>query len=166
MVKHLILLRHAKSSWNDNRIDDHERPLDERGKKDAPAMARWLREQQLTPDHVYCSTAKRTQATIDLMSEEWNPVPIVEFVSELYLARAGVYLSMASRFSNQVKCGMLVGHNPGIEIFVGQIAEEIDHMPTCAMAVLHVNIPSWGDLTKVGTRAFRLERFQSPKSSD
>ena len=166
MAKHLILLRHAKSSWNDSRSDDHDRQLNERGKKDAPVMARWLREQNLTPDHVYCSTAARTRATLKLMNEEWTPTPVVEYVPELYLARASVYLSTASRFSNQVNCGMLVGHNPGIEIFAGQIADEIDHMPTCAVAVLKAEIESWSDLEKVGTKAFRLELFQTPNSID
>lgn len=159
----LIVMRHAKSSWENANATDHQRPLNEQGRAAAPRMARWLAEHNWLPDLIVSSNARRTIETTELLLTAWGKPIDVSYTQSLYLAPAEAYLAEASRFSDSVQCGLLVGHNPGVSILVGKVDEEIDHMPTCSAAVFKLAADDWRDLARLGVSGLRLVAFQAPK---
>ncbi len=106
----LILLRHAKSAWPD--VDDHERPLADRGLRDAPKAGRWLRESGHIPDQVICSTARRTRETWRLASAELDTSPPVDFDERLYDAYVEEVMDIVHATPDSVRRLLLVGHEP------------------------------------------------------
>lgn len=159
----LIVMRHAKSSWENANATDHQRPLNEQGRSAAPRMARWLAAHDWLPDSIVCSNAQRTLETAELLLSTWGKAIDVAYTQRLYLAPAEAYLAEASRFPDSVHCGLLVGHNPGVSILAGKVAEEIDHMPTCSAAVFRLTVDHWNELERLGVAGLRLVAFQAPK---
>jgi phosphohistidine phosphatase len=171
----LTLLRHAKSSWGDPALDDHDRPLAERGKKAAPDMGTALAAMGLRPDLVICSSAARARATLDLVLGKLGaPVPQVIYDDGVYMATPErllarlhrIGLSETGQIPHRV---MLVGHNPGLEelalLLVGSGAANdrarmAEKFPTAALAVISFNADSWG---LIAPGAGRLEHFLTPK---
>ncbi|WP_328884936.1 SixA phosphatase family protein [Streptomyces sp. NBC_00316] len=151
--RRLVVLRHAKSAWPDD-VPDHERPLAPRGRRDAPAAGRWLRESDCVPDLVVCSTASRTRQTWDLVSDELDAITPVIHDARVYQASAGELLGVVRDIPARVRTLMLVGHNPGVQDLVLMLAGEADgsalertraKFPTSAIAVLCLPGP-WPDL--------------------
>lgn len=159
----LIVMRHAKSSWENANAVDHQRPLNEQGREAVPKMAKWLAEHEWLPDLIVSSNAQRTIETTEGLLNVWGKPIEVSYTRSLYLAPAEAYIEEASRFPESVHCGMLVGHNPGVSILVGKVDEEIDHMPTCSAAVFKLAVGHWGELTRCGVGGLRLLAFQAPK---
>lgn len=159
----LIVMRHAKSSWENANATDHQRPLNDQGRTAAPKMARWLDEHGWLPDSIVSSNAQRTVETAELLLSTWGKAIDIAYTQRLYLAPAEAYLAEASRFPDSVHCGMLIGHNPGVSILVGKVAEEIDHMPTCSAAVFRLVVDHWSELVRLGVGGLRLVAFQAPK---
>lgn len=159
----LIVMRHAKSSWENANATDHQRPLNEQGREAAPKMAKWLADHDWLPDCIVSSNARRTMETTDLLLSTWAKAIEVSYTQRLYLAPAEAYLAEASRFPDSVRCGMLIGHNPGVSILVGKVDEEVDHMPTCSAAVFRLTGDHWSDLARQGVGGLRLVAFQAPK---
>jgi len=112
-MRQLLLLRHAKSSWDDPKLSDHARPLNVRGRQAAGAMARAMRELGLAPDLVLVSSARRTLQTLDAL-EPWDETPLIEPMDALYLAPAIEMLEVLRRVQPVVRSLLLVGHNPGL----------------------------------------------------
>lgn len=111
----LILLRHAKSSWDDSELEDIARPLSERGTKAALRIGNWLAEQDLGSDLVLCSTAVRTRATLMLALRAFPEAdPVIIYREELYCAPAEAILADLHRVEDRVSRVMVVGHNPGM----------------------------------------------------
>ena len=108
-MKTLLILRHAKSSWRDESLVDHDRPLNERGKRDAPRMGRLMRAQDLEPDAVICSTAKRARKTADKAIKASGYETCVELRDELYHAPPNVYIDVLRGQVDQRQCVMVVG---------------------------------------------------------
>lgn len=143
MGKRLILMRHAKSSWDDPRLDDHARPVNSRGERSARAMGDWLRRKGHVPDLVLSSDARRTRETAALLGFDAE----ARFTERLYHASAGMMLEVLRGASGN--CVLMIGHNPGI----GDFAERIVSMPpehprffdypTCATLVSDVPQASW-----------------------
>ena len=98
-MKTLLILRHAKSSWKDASLADHDRPLNKRGKRDAPRMGRLLQEQDLVPDRIISSTAKRARNTAKAVAKACNCKDKVELTSEFYHAGPGAYLAVLQNVS-------------------------------------------------------------------
>ena len=111
-MRHLMLLRHAKSSWDDPALSDHARPLNARGRRAAAAMARALREDGLRPDLVLVSSARRTLQTLEALG--LAPGPQVEPTDELYLAPWTTMLEVVNRAPDSAGTVLLIGHNPGL----------------------------------------------------
>jgi len=110
----LLLLRHAKSSWDDPKLPDHSRPLNARGKYAAANVGRVLRHMQLTPDRVLVSSARRTLQTLEQL-EPWDGSPRVEILDGLYLASARVILDVVRQVPPETERLLVVGHNPGLQ---------------------------------------------------
>ncbi|SHG77697.1 SixA phosphatase family protein [Cognatishimia maritima] len=142
MTKRLILMRHAKSAW-DQPGPDHDRPLNTRGQNSAEAMGNWLRENGYVPDAVLSSSAKRTRETFDRLGFD---VPS-RFERRLYLPTSEEMLSELRKES--AACVLMLGHNPGIAEFAERLLSETpEHdrfyaYPTCATTVMDFDIVDW-----------------------
>jgi phosphohistidine phosphatase len=146
-MKTLLLLRHAKSSWRDESLADHDRPLNDRGKRDAPRMGRLLKAQQLVPDIVVCSTAKRARKTATRVLEASGYNVALELREELYHAPPNVFIEMLQGQQDDHQCVMLVGHNPGMEDLLALVTRRFETLPTAALAQVELPIDRWRDLT-------------------
>jgi phosphohistidine phosphatase len=112
----LLLLRHAKSSWDDTRLDDRERPLTQRGRRAAAAMRQAMHELGLAPDLVLVSPARRALQTLDEL-EPWDDTPLHEQVEALYLATPAQLIGVLHDVPETVRSVLLIGHNPGMHDF-------------------------------------------------
>ena len=169
MSKTLLVMRHAKSSWKQPGLTDHQRPLNKRGLGDAIRMARWLFDQDLVPQHIFHSSAVRTTMTSTLMNERFEalktpPVSITE-VDELYLARWKVYIKeLSTRLPpDEADTVMVLGHCPGVEDLVEALTDQWVTMPTATIARLSYNEDSWTKLKKNHKKHFQLEDLWLPK---
>lgn len=160
-MKTLLILRHAKSSWGDEELDDHERPLSKRGKRDAPLIGRLLRDQGLLPDLIVSSTAKRAHRTAKLVAESSAYGGEIWLTQELYAAPAATILEVIRTLPNHAQCILVVGHNPGLEELLEILTGETITLVTASLACLNLPIESWEDLNS-DTRA-ELTHVWKPK---
>jgi len=147
-MKQLFVLRHAKSSWNHPELDDHDRPLNKRGERDAPRMGRLLLEQTLLPDRIVSSTAARARATAEIVAEACGYGRQVVLTRELYLATPGDCLALLAQIPVEDESVMLVGHNPGTEELVELLTGRAERMPTAALARIALPIDAWRSATR------------------
>lgn len=160
-MKTLLLFRHAKSSWKDESLADHDRPLNKRGKKDAPRMGEWLHEQGLHPDIVLSSTAARARETVQLALEAAGLENEIEFREELYAFEPGAYLNALASVADTSDQVMIVGHNPAMEELLTGLTGEHQEMPTAALAQIELPIEEWKEIS-FGMHA-RLVNLWHPK---
>lgn len=160
-MKTLLLLRHAKSSWADDRLADFDRPLNDRGRQDAPRMGRLLRQEGLVPDLIIASPAKRAASTAKRAADAAGYEGQIRYAPELYMAEPQVYLSVAHQTDDTVSTLMLVGHNPGIEECVSLLSGGDEPMPTAALACFRLPIDRWADLDAQGS--YELAGVWRPK---
>ena len=149
----LLLLRHAKSSWDDPGIDDYDRPLTKRGTKAAAAIGQYIDRSGLAPSLVLCSSAVRTRATLTLVMREVDAAaPNVVFDEAFYLAPADVLLGRLRECEAKHKTVMIVAHNPGIHALALELSGDgpRDHLnelamqfPTAALAHLKFRVATW-----------------------
>ena len=166
----LLLLRHAKSSWDDAGIEDHERPLNLRGRAAAAALRQAMQDIGLSPDLILVSTARRTRETLDAL-EPWDERPLIELAAGLYLATPERLLETVNAVPVTVRSLMLVGHNPGLHEFALQlVGESLTHanpdmhrlaagLPTGCLLEFNVAV-QWSELRPGGAR---LQRFLAPR---
>ena len=150
-MKTLLVLRHAKSSWNDPALDDHERPLNKRGRRDAPRMGELVREYGLIPDVIISSDAVRARLTAEAVAEAARYAGEILLDPHLYLACPADILSLLTAVRENAGTVMIVGHNPGLETLVEQLTGERQDLPTAALAQIGLPIDQWLDL-KLSTR--------------
>ena len=146
-MKTLLVLRHAKSSWNDPALDDHERPLNRRGRRDAPRMGELVREYGLMPDVVISSDAVRARLTAEAMAEALHYAGEILLDQHLYMASPDDIFSLLRRVRQNAETVMIVGHNPGLEELVEQLTGARQDLPTAALAQIVLPIDRWRDLT-------------------
>lgn len=168
-MRQLLLLRHAKSSWDDTRLPDRDRPLNQRGRHAAARMRQAMHELGLVPDVVLVSTARRTLETLDSL-EPWDDAPLVEPLDLLYLATAPQMLAALHGVAETVRSVLLIGHNPGMHDLAlslispsarsGAAAQRLeDGFPTGALAEFSVPGPWW----QLDSGGARLVRFLTPR---
>lgn len=151
-MKTLLVLRHAKSSRDDPALDDHERPLNERGRRDGPRVGQLVRQHRLTPDLIISSDAVRARRTAEAVAEAAQYAGEILLDPSLYLASPADIVAVL-RTVQAPKTGtvMIVGHNPGLEGLVAQLTGEEQDLPTAALAQIVLPIDRWRDL-KMSTR--------------
>ena len=145
-MKTLLVLRHAKSSWDDAALDDHERPLNKRGRRDAPRMGELVREHGLIPDVVISSDAVRARLTAEAVIEAARYAGAILLDRRLYLAGPADILSLLRTVGEKAETVMIVGHNPGLEELVAQLTGDWQDLPTAALAQIILPIDRWRDL--------------------
>ena len=149
-MKKLFIIRHAKSdqSFFGN---DFERPLNERGKADAPVMAKRLHEKIAKPDALVASPAARAKRTAELFAETLDiPLKEIVFISALYHAPSEVFYEVVAGLPDEQETVAVFSHNPGITHFVNSLNTgiQIDNMPTCAIFAVSADITSWSGFAK------------------
>lgn len=154
-MKRLYLLRHTKSSWRDEDLPDHDRPLAPRGRRAAPAIGVYLRDHGAVPDLVLASSARRTRETWDLVSLMLGKPPPVQYEDKLYLASAEELLARLRKIAPGEATVLLVGHNPGLQELAHQLYGEGDSVaharlkgkfPTGGLALYEFDIERWSEL--------------------
>ena len=164
-MKRLYLLRHAKSSWDDDRLSDVERPLNKRGLRDAPMMGQRLHAGGFLPERIVSSGAVRAEATALAVAREIGYQPAgIKREDALYLAGPATLLKIVRRSDDSLGSLMLVGHNPGMTDFANSLSDlRIDNLPTCGLFCVDFSVGYWRDVTP-GTGA--LVCFDYPKKHD
>jgi phosphohistidine phosphatase len=166
-VRRLIVARHAKAAWPEG-VPDLQRPLAERGRRDAPRAGRWLAGSGLVPDRVICSPAARTRETFALISSAWDSAPPVDYDERVYAAGISALLAVVRGAPPTARALMVVGHNPGMQGLTLALAGDGDpealaraqeKYPTCAIAVLEIP----GTWSSVGPGSAVLDRFVVPR---
>jgi phosphohistidine phosphatase len=145
--KTLLVLRHAKSNWNDNSLTDHERPLNKRGRNQGSKMGKLLKELDLIPDYILSSTAKRAIDTSELIVEFSGFKGKINSDSSLYHQTSEQYIKVLADIPDIYSKVLIVGHNPSIENLIEKLTNRIELMKTCYLARIDINIKSWKDIT-------------------
>ena len=143
MELRLIIMRHAKSSWSSGASSDHDRPLNKRGKRDAPRVAEHLAQIGWVPDRVCSSTSQRTRETWERMTDAFDDDTEVEFSSRLYHGGVGALLDELISCPSDVDTLLVLGHNPGWEHAVEWLSGDAERMTTANAALLSGEFDSW-----------------------
>ena len=159
-MKKLLLLRHAKSSWDDPALRDFERPLNKRGTKDAPRIGKYIAKRKIKPDLVISSPAERARQTTALVAKAAKIKSEVRYDKRIYEASTEQLLGILGEIEDGVNEVLLVGHNYGIEDLVELLTGEVHHMPTAALALITLDTDNWESISR---RTNRLEWLVKPK---
>lgn len=146
-MKNLLLMRHAKSSWKDDSLKDHERPLKKRGRKDSMRMARVIVDNNLTPDLILSSTAVRARETVEILAKELAYPGQILFSDELYMGEPQDYVNALREINEDPNTVMIVAHNPGLEAYLQIIDGEIESVPTACLGHLVLVLDAWQDIS-------------------
>ena len=176
MTKKLILLRHAKSYWGENgrfqfKGDDHDRPLNERGRKTKKLMSQYFLDKNISVDFIFSSTAKRATETLLPFKNKLISHFGYETHKKLYTFNYYDLLTFTKRIEDKYQNIMLISHNPSIQNFCLEYVknqknnQDFENLkqkfPTCAVAILSSNAKNWSSIDKKG---FKLKKFIIPKS--
>jgi phosphohistidine phosphatase len=150
MKRTLILVRHAKSSWDGIDLPDMERPLADRGKRDAPMMGKRLAKQQAKPDLILSSPARRALATAQIIAKELGyKTKDIAVDDRLYASQPETLLAVIGELNDKLKCVMLFGHNPEFSELAHRLSSDITLLPTCAFAQFTFDTKSWSTIGDV-----------------
>lgn len=159
-MKTLLILRHAKSSWDDPSLSDFDRPLNERGLKTAPFIGQVLAENDLQPDAILSSPAQRAMQTARMVKESGNLTAEPEFNDKIYEASQFQLLEVLSEVPPETGMLLLVGHNPGMEGLLKLLTGEKQSIPTAGLIKISLNIDNWSEIREdTGT----VEMFIKPR---
>ncbi len=162
-MKNLVIIRHAKSSWDDPLLNDHQRPLADRGLRDAPKMGNRLKKKGIIPDAMISSDAERAKATALITAESLDfPKEKIRFTPYLYHASASDMLSEIKKTADSVHTLFVFGHNPGENDLIWKLGGEIDNLPTSGQFGFKFDVNSWSD---IGKKNAKFWFFDYPKKS-
>lgn len=145
-MKTLLLMRHAKSSWKDPSIPDHDRPLAKRGLRDAQRMGELLGERELSPQRIISSSATRSAETARIIHDNCKCATAITLSDKLYLAEADAYFAELVNLPNDIERVMLIGHNPGLESLLQMLSGQIESLPTAVIATISLPVKNWGEI--------------------
>jgi len=165
MKKKITLIRHAKSSWKNDALSDHDRPLNRRGKQDAPTIGQRLATRGARPSLILTSPAKRARQTARLIADTIGyPREFIQREKTLYLAAPDQILAVIAEQDNGFNDICVVGHNPGITELASELSSiAFDNVPTCGIVELETEVRTWSDLKQ--TRC-ELQFFDYPRKAD
>jgi len=143
-MKTLLLIRHAKSSWDDAGLSDFDRPLNDRGKKEAPRMAERLHERNIKIDAFVSSPAKRAKKTAEQFAKQYKKDEDIIFRTELYMAGDDVFSAIVEKLDDKYDCVAVFSHNPGITDFANVLTDaRIDNIPTSGIFAVSIDTKKW-----------------------
>lgn len=160
-MKKVLILRHAKSSWKSSGLSDHDRPLNKRGKRAAPRMGQLIYEEDIVPDIILSSTARRARDTAELVAEACGFEGEIICLEDFYHAWTSDYIDGLRSIADVFASAMVVGHNPGMEMLLEQLAGETERFPTAALAVINLPIDFWSQLND--ETEGELVQFSTPR---
>ncbi len=160
MTKTLLILRHAKSSWKNEKLKDFDRPLKHRGEESAKVIGKVLMMAELVPQVILSSPAQRAKQTAELVAEESKFKGELKFVESYYMGEPEDYIAALKELPDEIERVMIVGHNPGLEALLQLLDGKVDSLPTGSLAYLVLDIKHWADLTK--STAGELISFWEP----
>jgi phosphohistidine phosphatase len=157
-MKRLFLIRHAKSSWDDTALPDKDRPLNDRGRRDAPKMGKRLAKRDVKPDLILSSPARRALTTAEVIAKklEYKLKDIV-VDDRLYAGGADGLLDVIHELGDKLERVMFFGHNPEFTQLAHRLSSEITHMPTCAIVEFTFNAASWSNIGKAKVAKVALD---------
>ena len=147
-MKKLIIIRHAKSDWEDTSLDDFDRPLNKRGIKDAPLMGKILKGKGLYPDAIISSPALRAKTTAELIAKEIHYTKNITPNQYIYEAYVNMLLEIVNSLYDTDETVFLVGHNPGVSALAYMLCDLKENIPTCATVEIDFDCDSWMDVSK------------------
>jgi phosphohistidine phosphatase len=161
-MKTLYLVRHAKSSWKYPNLDDFERPLNKRGRKNAPFMGSLLKKFKVTPDLVISSPANRAAMTARMITSAISyPLENIRYSEAIYEFSENALIHVVKQIDDSVNEAMVVGHNPAINGLANYIADQpISNIPTCGVFCVNLDIASWANMN---ANCGKLKFFEFPK---
>lgn len=165
-MKRLTLLRHAKSSWGQPDLGDHDRPLNQRGRHDAPLMGRRLAAHGVRPSLIVTSPAKRARQTVKLLAREIGyPIEFLQTEKSLYLAEPATILEVIEGQEDTFGDIVVCAHNPGMTDLANQLSgQSIDNLPTCGIVILEADTDSWNEISDSPHRFIAFDYPKKPKS--
>lgn len=161
-MKSLVLMRHAKSSWKSSALSDFERPLNKRGRREAPFMARELLRHGIRPDLIISSAATRAMSTALIVAGELGIAPkAIHAEMRIYEAKTSDLLEVVRSLPGRARSALLVGHNPSISEFADTLTrEDLDELPTAGVLRLDFPVDSW---ERIDRRTGNIRLFDYPK---
>ena len=159
-MKTLILLRHAKSSWKDQSLQDIDRPLKDRGIKASALIGNYIRKRKIVPDLIISSPAERTRQTAQLVLKAARQKIKPEFDEQIYEAGARRLLALLKRIADTATVVMIIGHNPGLEDLIESLTGKTPKVPTAALARIELGIVKWN---RVRPGVGKLKWLVTPK---
>ncbi len=146
-MKNLLLMRHGKSSWKDDSLEDHERPLKKRGHRDSKLIAKVIKKNNLIPDLILSSSATRAKETAEAILDALDKKIKVVDSEELYMGEPQDFLNALSDLSDEIMTVMIVAHNPGLEAYLQIIDGKIESVPTAGLGHLVLAVDHWQDVS-------------------
>ena len=164
-MKTLFLIRHAKSSWDDTALPDKDRPLGDRGRRDAPKMGKRLAKRDVKPNLILSSPASRALTTAEIIAKKLDyKRKDIAVDDRLYAAAVHGLLNVIHGLGDKLERVMLFGHNPELIELAHRFSGEITHMPTCAVAEFTFNAKSWSKIGKANLVKVALDYPKKKKS--
>lgn len=162
-MKTLYLIRHAKSSWKYTELDDFERPLNKRGRRDAPEMGRFLKNNQVMPDLIMSSPALRAATTARVLAEIISyPLNGIQYLNQIYEASMLSIFDTVNCLDDKINSAFLVGHNPALTSLANMLCNTyVDNIPTCGIYCIELDIRIWNDVSE---QCAKLKFFDYPKN--
>ncbi len=149
-MKTLLLMRHAKSSWKDSELDDHDRPLNKRGKRDAPRIGQLLKDENLLPDLILSSTARRARKTAEQVIQHSGYRGETRITGELYNASRDQLLAFVAALPDTASHVLVIGHNPGLEELLEALTDQCAALTTAALARVESPADQWRTFRESG----------------
>ena len=163
VYKVLLILRHAKSSWKNKKLDDHDRPLNKRGKREAVEMGGYLKKINMIPDAIVTSSALRAIETTTLVCRNCNYDKLVEVNFAFHKGGIDAYIHAISTTPNDKNALLIVGHNPDLEDLIRVIANRNMKIPTCTLIKINMYIKNWKSTSLYDSFKSEIVNVWSPK---
>ncbi|MDK9693045.1 MAG: histidine phosphatase family protein [Sulfurimonas sp.] len=146
-MKKLYIIRHAKSSWKDEALNDFDRPLNKRGKQNAPFMGKRVKERGITPDIIVSSPAMRAKTTAKMIAKEVNYSKDILFNQDIYESSPSRLHEILTNIDNNCGILFLVGHNPSLNMLAGYYVDFSQNIPTCGVVEIEFDCDKWADIS-------------------
>ncbi len=144
-MKTILLMRHAKSSWDGKDTEDRDRPITKRGKKNTETIADYLKEEKLKPDLILCSAALRARQTAEVVIDEMKYHGDICYINKLYMGEVEAYAQQLQGLMDDINMVLVIGHNPSLDSLLQMVTGKVESLPTSTVAYITVPIDTWKD---------------------